>query len=242
MIPPDGPGRPRYLSIGLPCGVVAALSLLAGGCSQLERWGESPEVAPPRSPVEEGALLMREEAWGPAENLLRQAAARCEQGDDARRALLLLSTLHLDPRNPGGVADTAALMAMRHFAFPGTTPPERLVSEELYVFSLGMGADPELRPWTEGAGDPSAPAIPDCVSPSEPLALPGLPAAARSRTWVGVEEERRSLSERTEALAERNRALEQRAAELEAELARIRRLLGAGRDSLPILPPTTPPR
>ncbi len=85
---------------------------------------------------------MDEERWGPAEDLLREAASGCEPVGEGRRALLLLAMLHLDPRNPAAVPDSAALMAIRHLRLEAVPAPERLLSESLYVLALGRGADP----------------------------------------------------------------------------------------------------
>ncbi|MCK5651804.1 MAG: hypothetical protein KAJ42_10520, partial [Gemmatimonadetes bacterium] len=102
------------------------------------------EPAPP-SVFDAGLALMADGDFAGAEMDFRDAATRCESGSDGRRALLFLSFLALDPRNPTAHPDSAALMAARFLNLPGKNREETLEAEALYITALDHGADPELR-------------------------------------------------------------------------------------------------
>ena len=101
-----------------------------------------------------------------AEQAFRDAASRCESGSDGRRALLFLSFLALDPRNPTAHPDSAALMAARFLNLPGNTREETLEAEALYITALDYGADPELR--IDPANPGFAVRFGDCDQPFPP--------------------------------------------------------------------------
>ena len=135
-IPPGKKGVPFAAG-----GIVAFSLLLVGGCSYLD-----PVPEPPGPSVFDiGLAQMADGDFAAAEMAFRDAASRCESGSDGRHALLFLTFLALDPRNPAAHPDSAALMAARFLNLPGNTREETLEAEALYVTALDYGADPELR-------------------------------------------------------------------------------------------------
>lgn len=193
--------------------VAVFLALSAAACSVI---GGRPASTGP-SPYRSGVTSLAQGDFAGADSLFRASAARCESGREGRRALLFLSLLAQDPRNPDAQADTAALMAARFLYLPDGTPEEDLEAEALYVSALDRGANPGLRP------DPRAPGLASrfdhCDVPAwtEPLTLPVLDRPT-SLLLLELEADRK-------ALRERNATLTRTVDELQAELERIRRLL-----------------
>jgi hypothetical protein len=225
---------------------MAACALLTSGCAALGLAREGPEDGDQRLAM--AAALVEAGSYDRAERLLRLLASRCENGEDGRTGLLLLTSLLLDPRNPGAAPDSAALMAARFLKLPEAPPPERPVAESLYVLALELGADPGLRPDAQADRGIVADRFSRCDEPlptDQPLALPVLEHEPLARALVRLRQQRDSLAAALPAgveagtggdgLRARNRVLEGRVAELEAELERIQRLLG-GRDTTSLEP------
>ena len=162
----------------------------------------------------------------PAETAdLRELAAMCEAGAAGRRAVLLLATAALDPRNPDADADRAARLAAVFLGLPRARGDERALAETLYLLALDRGAVVDTPADTlnadsssamstaEGPGEPLrvAARFHDCSADvgraTAPDALPTLPG----EPLAGAATERDSLQARVR--------------ELEAELERIRTLL-----------------
>jgi hypothetical protein len=161
---------------------------------------------------------LSEGRFAAADSAFRESAARCASGSEGRRALLFLALLHQDPRNPGAVPDTAALMAGRVLHLPDATPEDRLQAEALWVSAVERGADPELRPDLDAEG--WAPRFQHCgvaLAPQEDMEV-SYPEVPASGGIVDLQEER-------DALAGQNQKLARTVAELQAELERIRKLL-----------------
>ena len=118
------PFRETWSGLGLGR-AMAWFCLLFVGCSYLEPVGEP---APP-SVFDSGLALMANGDFAGAETAFRDAASRCESGSEGRRALLFLSFLALDPRNPAAHPDSAALMAARYLNLPGNTQEEVLEAD-----------------------------------------------------------------------------------------------------------------
>ena len=93
---------------------LVALAISAAGCGVLRRGGESSGV----SPYTIGVLRMTDGEFSDADRAFRESASRCESGWEGRRALLFLSLLSLDPRNPHADPDSAAIMAARVLSLP----------------------------------------------------------------------------------------------------------------------------
>ena len=234
------PTRARWMLFAQSSAVALFLLLLAG-CSYLEpvRGPAAPSV------FDAGLALMADEDFAGAELAFRDAASRCESDSDGRRALLFLSFLALDPRNPAAHPDSAALMAARVLNLPGNTREETLEAEALYLTALDHGADPELRV------DPTNPGFAvrfgDCDQPFPPRVDRPLPLLESPTSGLlrSLDEERGTLTQENQQLRYTIRqlrnasdSLEAQVDSLEAELERIRQLIRLP-DTSVVRPPDT---
>ena len=234
------PTRARWMLLAQASAVALFLLLLAG-CSYLEpvRGPAAPSV------FDAGLALMADEDFAGAELAFRDAASRCESDSDGRRALLFLSFLALDPRNPVAHPDSAALMAARVLNLPGNTREETLEAEALYLTALDHGADPELRV------DPTNPGFAvrfgDCDQPFPPRVDRPLPLLKSPTSGLlrSLDEERGTLTQENQQLRYTIRqlrnasdSLEAQVDSLEAELERIRQLIRLP-DTSVVRPPDT---
>jgi hypothetical protein len=201
---------------------------LIQGCRHLEPVREPP----PPSVFDIGLAHMATGRFGDAESAFRDAASRCESGRDGRRALLFLSFLALDPRNPAAHPDSAALMAARVLNLPSNSREETLEAEALYIAALDYGADPELR--LDPVNPGFAVRFGDCDQPFPPRENRPLPTleSSTSGRLKSLDEERGTLTEQNQELRWTVRrlrtvsdSLEARADTLAAELQRIRLLI-----------------
>ena len=191
-----------------------AMAIFVAGCSVLWRGGGPSGV----SPYTVGVLRMTDGEFADAERAFRESASRCESGWEGRRALLFLSLLAMDPRNPHADPDSAAMMAARVLFLPGTGPSEALEAEGLYVAALDRGADPGLRP--EPSESDFALRFERCGYPV-PKGDEGVLPALDSTTVLVVP----TLDVEKRVLMDQNGALQRTIEELQAELERIRGLL-----------------
>jgi hypothetical protein len=227
---------------GLPAFLPLFLTGLLAGCSYMK------PVAEPAVPTvfEVGLTRLADGDFSGAELAFRDAASRCQSGVQGRRALLLLSFLALDPRNPAAHPDSAALMAERFLNLPNRTLEEALQAEVLYVTALDYGADPELRidPVDPGFavrfGDCDAPFPQRTVRP-----LPTLEGSTSGRLKL-LDAERDSLIQQNQQLRYTVRQLrltsdsvQARVDSLQAELGRIRQLIQLPDTSFVIRKPDT---
>jgi len=191
---------------------------------------------PISTPYETGVLRLAEGNFAEAERAFRESAALCESGREGRRAILFLSLLTQDPRNPEAQPDSAALMATRFLNLPNNTPDEVLEAEALYLAALDRGADPDLRL------DPAAPGLAvrfgGCDEPFPPREERPLPVLDNPTYLLlqNLDAEKQALVDQNEALrqvlategrtlTDQNEALRLTVEELQAELERIRKLL-----------------
>jgi exonuclease VII small subunit len=217
--------------------------LLLPGCAWLS--GGLPLPSPAPTPYQRAMDLLERESYGAADTELRQIAASCENGEDGRRALVLLPTLWLEPRNAMAKPDSGAVLAARVLYLPDADPAERFLARTLYVLALELGADPYVRPALVDAPDALALRFSDCEAPvpRTPAPLPILGRESLTATVARLERERDALDARAAELGEGQRALQQRVEALQAqlqaaqaELQRVRRLLG-GPDTASAGPP-----
>jgi hypothetical protein len=220
---------------------IALFFLLIAGCSYLE---SAPEPAAP-SVFDNGLAVMADGDFAGAESAFRQAASRCESGSDGQRALLFLSFLGLDPRNPAAHPDSAALMAARFLNLPGLTREETLEAEALYITALDYGADPELR--IDPVNPGFAVRFGDCDQPFPPRDDRPLPTldSPTSGLLRSLDEERGTLTQENQQLRYTVRqlrhvsdSLQTQMDTLEVELNRIRRLIRLP-DTMVARPPDT---
>jgi hypothetical protein len=237
-----GGARPPLLPARRAVGWACALLLCS--CSLLQK----PESVPAPEPMPTDyelalGLLERDADVVAAERLLRQSASSCQNGEQGRRALLLLSSLWLD-QHPLAHPDSAAVLAARVIGLPDADIFERTVARNVYLLALDLGADPALRPSRTAAPNTLALSFSDCEAPAlQPIvALPELGREPLMSTVRRLRVERDSLTQHASAAAERTRTLEGRIQELDgelgrkqAELDRLRRLLG-GRDTTNVSP------
>jgi hypothetical protein len=172
----------------------------------------------PVSPYMVGVVRLADGDFASAEQAFRESASFCESGREGRRALLFLSLLALDPRNPHADPDSAAMMAARVLFLPGTDPSEALEAEGLYVVALDRGADPGLRPEPSESG--FALRFERCGYPLPPGDEGVLPALDSTTALVVP-----ILESEMQVLLDQNEILSRTIEELQAELERIRGLL-----------------
>lgn len=199
----------------------AALSLLlAWACSTGSGSQSSRRGQPSPDNLADGIRALETGDYEEASRRFRWLAARCESGADGRRAVLLLATAALDPRNPEGSPDEGARLTAHALRLPGVDPGQRVVAETLFLLALEGGAQVPARSGrTSSANDEDvglAPRFQDCdVADPAGIAparfLPVLPGAPTAVLHSRVRAERDSLRSRVEAV--------------EAELQRIRALL-----------------
>jgi hypothetical protein len=219
-------------------------ALIFSTCAKLGT--QAPTDVPRNDILVRAVDLVESGAFAEADSVLREVASACENGENGKRALMLLAALSLDPRNRDANPDSAALLAARYLFLPDIDPAERLVAESIYALALDFGASPTLRPARTSGPGRFALRFSDCSSApaslSDPLTpLPMLGRESRATSLRVLLAERDSLlarisqSEEEAALAgRRSKDLEDELrrvqAELQtaqAELQRIRRLLGA---------------
>jgi hypothetical protein len=204
------------------------LGLSFAGCSFLQ------PVAQPTGPseFEMGLARLAHGDFVGADSSFRELASRCESGTDGRKALLFLSFLALDPRNPAAHPDSAALMAQRFLNLPGKTLEGTLEAEALYVTALDHGADPGLR--IDPADPGFAVRFGDCDAPFPSRTVRPLPILEGSTLG-----RLRMLGEERDSLVQRNQqlrytvgrlrflsdSLQAQVDTLQAELDRIRQLI-----------------
>ena len=128
-----------------PLPFLASLTLLYGCTFVSEQLGITPEDSDGSARSEEellerGVTALAAGSYDVASDRLGRLAARCEAGHAGRRAVHLLATAALDPRNPAASVDTAAGLAAHVLALPGTAPDERITAETLYLLALDRGA------------------------------------------------------------------------------------------------------
>jgi hypothetical protein len=210
-LPPFAPLSAQLRTSGLLLGIFLSM---ASGCSWMGT-GRDPTAS---SPYQEGVLALAEGHFDAADRAFRESASACESGREGRRALLFLSLLALDPRNPGASPDSAALMATRFLQLPYPRPDEVLEAEGLYVAALDRGADPELRP--DPGNSKLALRFERCGELFPPMDARPLPALERPTAGV-----LQSLDAERRALEAQNETLQRTVEELQAELERIRGLL-----------------
>jgi hypothetical protein len=227
--------------LSAPGWAIGFFLLLFAGCSYLE---PTPEPAVP-SVFDNGLAVLADGDFAGAESAFRRAASRCESGSDGQRALLFLSFLGLDPRNPVAHPDSAALMAARFLNLPGLTREETLEAEALYITALDYGADPELR--IDPVNPGFAVRFGDCDQPFPPRDDRPLPTldSPTSGLLRSLDEERGTLTQENQQLRYTVRqlrhvsdSLQTQMDTLEVELNRIRRLIRLP-DTMVARPPDT---
>jgi hypothetical protein len=176
---------------------------------------------------------------------LERLAASCESGVAGRRAVLLLATTALDPRNPAASPDRGAELAARYLTLPGIDTTERVVGETLFLLAIGEGGRvPGVMPGRDTASsampadsvavppDTAGPTTPPVASRFQRCGGGAVPVAAVDTTVLPSLSD--SLYRRLPAV--QRDSLAARVATLEAELQRIRVLLQEG-----LLPDTSDP-
>lgn len=198
---------------GRPSRRVLPLLMILSACASSGGGGE------PGAGLDAGALALRRAEFEAARERLVSVRRLCGEARLGRQALLLLSALELDPRNPGGDPGLAAAYAASYLARPETFPWTRPVAEQLYLQALRLGGEPAAESATPMEEVVSREGAPDACERSdwEIVAggdLPVLGSGARSFRPGGGSPP-----------GDESRRLRNRIAELEAELERIRATL-----------------
>lgn len=202
--------------------------------------------APADDPMSRGLAALDSEAWSQTQVELNRVARRCESGTAGVDALLILSTVALDPSNPGRDASSAARYAAHVIRLSDVDAVRLQLAEGLYLAALDAGADvptddrrtaPGAALRYTGCDDP----LPDTaevrtlpVHPGTTLALALAMERARADSLAAVVDSVGAATERVVVVdgsggGESEVArLRSRVSALEAELERIRRLLRKG--------------
>lgn len=215
----------RLLAVG------AGVAIL-GGCARLF---PPPKPSPLELRLDQGVDALDRGNFESAEVTFREVASSCRAGESGRRALLLLSTLALDDRNPWQDPDRAARLAAAYLRLPEVSAVEVSLARTLYVLALDRGAG-ALSPDSLGLDhDPATAGLArrfsNCDGGGVVERIRVLPTHPGPRTVDRLEiarAERDSLRLRADSLARSLRASRARITELEAELERIRKLLKGG--------------
>lgn len=183
--------------------------------------GRSSGSGQERAALGDGIRALEAGEYEAAAGRLGWLASRCESGLLGRRALLLLATAALDPRNPDASPDRAARLTAHVLGLPGADPEDRVVAEALYLLSLELGGRVPVAEGGAGSGGGHAEGdlafrfqdcrIADAEGSTPPPQLPTLPGSPMALLYAQIRVERDSLQARV--------------TELEAELARIREIL-----------------
>lgn len=140
--------------------------------------------------------------------VLKARAARCENGERGREAVLQWTAIELDLRNSRGSPTTAANLAARYLQLPDADPAGVSAAESLYLLALDRGATPVKDPWAFGL---VAPRFSRCSDPSpEHRLMRELPQHPGTPSWRALRWSRAQTDS------------------LETELERIRKLLQQG--------------
>ncbi|MGH7559231.1 MAG: hypothetical protein ACREMD_15905 [Gemmatimonadota bacterium] len=174
----------------------------------------------PGAGLDAGAFALRQAEFGAARERLVSVRHICGEARLGRQALLLLSAMELDPRNPAGDPGRAAAYAAHYLARPETFPWTRPVAEQLYLQALRLGGEPVSQP-----DDPlleeiaSRESVPEACERSDwGVVGGGDPPALGS----GTRSSRPGSGSRP---GDEDHRLRNRITELEAELERIRATL-----------------
>lgn len=115
-----------------------AFLTLPWGCVGAPAPGTPADGDGPSELTRASRMLADGEYWA-ATARLRSLASTCEAGADGRRAVLLLATAALDPRNPDASPDRGASLAARYLTLPGINAEDRVTGEGLYLLAYGVG-------------------------------------------------------------------------------------------------------
>jgi hypothetical protein len=165
-----------------------------------------------------------------AQRRLERIAADCEAPDPAirQRAALLLASIALDPDNPDGTPDEAALIAAQVLQDAGPGDSDAALARSLYVLALDRGATPVTHA-EHAAGRKRCPPTPGHVRTS-PLRLPQPIEPTSAARMTALQDTLRAQADSLGTLLEELSASRERTEALEAEIERIRILLRGGLD------------
>lgn len=212
---------------------IAAIAAIAQGCARAAPAGgaDGGGIAPTQA-LDAGD-------FGAARALL-QARAECTGSTEGQEALLLLTSLELDPRNPSRSPTAALAHARLLLRLPAVPPERRALARAFYAIGLEMSGDPAAAVSRSSVSGPvNASATPDAgvsarvhgkcptvatdrLLPFEPLSLPVQTVHNRVRS---VELQRADIARRLRVSEEARRALEKQLADVTTELNRIREIL-----------------
>lgn len=208
---------------------LAVAATLSSACT-LRSTGSGP--TDPTVHARRAVEALERDAFAAARYELYWLAARCEAGEEGRRALLLLAAIELDPNNPYGSPHTAASAAARYLLLPDAELDQLPFARSLYRIAVDLGGAPSVTSDTPPTGALLAGRYDTCAPGTEvvqtPKTLPSTPEVTKADRAQAL---RASLDERVDSLESlelRVAAGRARIAELEAELERITALLKEG--------------
>ena len=176
--------------------LVVAVTGLAVGCATLSFALDSGKG----SRFDAGVQALARGEYARAHTELTWVAQRYGHQDEGQRALLLLSALEMDPRNPSRRNEVGADLAANYLRLPDRDAWIDPLAQTLYLLGLELGAAEQK------------------AEEAKQQALPTLPGPTVSARIKSVEQER-------DRLARRVATLEEQLAEKHRELERIRKTI-----------------
>ena len=176
--------------------LVAAVACLGVSCATVGSiWQTADEER-----FKAGVRALASGDFAKAHGELRPVAERRAGNDTGQRALLILSAIELDPRNPNRRPEVGADLAATYMRLPDRAEWLDGVAQTLYLVGVELGT------------------VEERVEQARQRALPRLPGPTVSARIRTVEQER-------DRLAKRVSTLEAELAEKERELQRIRKTI-----------------
>ena len=180
---------------------VTAIALLLAGCATLS----SVTSSSAEKRFDAGMRALANGDYTVAHQELSWVAERYANKEEGQRALLILASMEMDPRNPSRRTDVGADLAATFLRLPERDAWVDPVAQTMYLLGLELGAAEERAQRAERAAEQQR----------ELPKLPGPTVSARIKT---VEQERDRLQARVTTL-------EEQIANLQKELDRIRKTI-----------------
>jgi hypothetical protein len=173
------------------------------------------------SQLERGIAAVQAQDYATARSILEPLFRAHPDDDEGERALVLLTTLELDPRNPARRLYAASDYATSLLNLPELPVWQKPIAEALYLLSIELGGHEQELDRIEAAKD-------SAVHEAAAAKQRALPVSTRE-SWPArlrrVEAERDALDKKVESLQASLHAREKELADAKQELQRIKKTL-----------------